>query len=128
MINQVGEKKIQYKGADLILRPDFKALTDIEVLLGESILKLLDRFIESEPKLMDLAIIIFCCSRASDDNTDKPQSIEEVGTEILRVGMSAYLGVLECVSYVLSGGEEAQKKTELSGPQVENSNGESSTE
>jgi hypothetical protein len=125
-VNQVGETTIKYKGADLVLRPDFKALTDIEALLSESILHMIDRFTETKPRLMDIAIVIFCCTRYMESD-GAPKSVTEIGAEVLKIGMIKYFNVFECISYVLSGGEEAQKKTESSEQETE-SNGKNSTE
>lgn len=99
-----GERAIKLGDEEVVIRPSFEAICNIEGMLGVSVVVLLDSYLNSKPKMGDLAAIVYCCQK------EKKYSFQEIGQKIYKSGMSSAVNeAFLCISDALSGGGDKKK-------------------
>jgi hypothetical protein len=112
MNTAIGEKGIRLGGVDYVLRPSFRAYSEIESLTGKDTLSLAAEFTSGKPRMRDVAVVVWACYRAADLEPGKDVlTLDQVGEMVYRAD---YLEVAKvAVSLLVNAlqqGESAKKK------------------
>jgi len=112
MNKAVGERTVIINGQELLLRPDFTALVQIENLTNKSVIKLLDNFTNPETmRLGDTIIILFSCAQSGGYQNN----LQVFASEVIGMEVTDLIPVAaELLTFVMSGGKkkEEPKKSE----------------
>lgn len=114
----IGEKSVELGGRTYVLRPTFRAYSEIESLTGKDTLTLAAELTNTKPRIRDVAIVVWCGYKASDlEPGSKVPSLDEVGELIFRAGyLKVALVAAEFLVYALQQGGDSKKKEEEASP------------
>lgn len=103
----VGEKELNLCGQSLLLRPSFEALVEIESK-SRPLTQIVSAFAKGDFKIMDVAAIIYCTSKAGGNSSI---SLSEIGEMVLADGLMKVAPIaFEVIANVLAGDDDRKKK------------------